>query len=104
MNLTTTITSKAQITIPKLVRERLGLKTGTRIDIFPTLDGAFIGRPKRKSNIMKFAGDLAHLDDGRPWKEIRETTEKLAAQEIASRYERLTGDKNAKLYRIKFDK
>lgn len=81
MNLTTTITSKAQITIPKLVRERLGLKTGTRIDIFPTLDGGFMGRPKRASNIMKFAGDLAHLDDGRSWKEIREEAEKLAVEE-----------------------
>lgn len=81
MQLTTTLTSKAQITIPKLVREELGLKTGTKIDIFPTLDGAFIGRPKRKSNIMKFAGSLAHLDDGRPLKEIREEAERLAVEE-----------------------
>lgn len=81
MNLTTTLTSKAQITIPKLVREGLGLKTGIKIDIFPTLDGAFVGRPKRKSNIMKFAGSLAHLDSGRPWKEIREEAERLAVKE-----------------------
>lgn len=104
MNLTTTITSKAQITIPKLVRESLGLKTGTKIDIFPTPDGGFVGRPKRKSNIMKFAGSLAHLDDGRSWKEIREQTEKLAAQELVSKYESLTRRKNAKLYSIKFNK
>ena len=81
MNLTTTLTSKAQITIPKLVRERLGLETGMKIDIFSTPDGGFVGRPKRKSNIMKFAGALAHLDDGRPWKEIREEAEKLAVEE-----------------------
>lgn len=81
MNLTTVITSKSQITIPKLVREKLGLKKGTKIDIFPMPDGNFVGRPKRKSNIMKFAGDLAHLDDGRPWKEIREDAEKLAVEE-----------------------
>lgn len=104
MNLTTTLTSKAQITIPKPVRERLGLKIGTRIDIFPTLDGGFVGRPKRKSNIMRFAGDLAHLDDGRSWKEIREETEKLAALELVSKYKKLTQRKNAKLYRIKFNK
>ena len=81
MNLTTTLTSKAQITIPKIVREELGLKKGTKIDIFPIPDGSFVGRPKRKSNIMKFAGSLAHLDDGRPWKEIREEAEKLAVEE-----------------------
>lgn len=81
MNLTTTLTSKAQITIPKFVREKLGLKTGTKIDIFPTLDGGFVGKPKRKSNIMKFAGSLAHLDDGRSWKKIREEAEKLAVGE-----------------------
>lgn len=81
MQLTTTLTSKAQITIPKLVREELGLKTGTKIDIFPTLDGSFIGRPKRKSNILKFAGSLAHLDNGRSLKEIRKEAEKLAVEE-----------------------
>ena len=81
MNLTTTLTSKAQITIPKYVREELGLEPGVQIDILPGLDGSFVGKPKRKSNIMKFAGDLAHLDDGRPWKEIREEAEKLAVKE-----------------------
>lgn len=101
MNFTTTLTSKAQVTIPKPVREKLGLKKGTKIDIFPTPDGGFMGRPKRKSNIMKFAGDLAHLDDGRPWKEIREEAEKMAASELVSRYEQLTRNKNAKLFRIK---
>lgn len=86
MNFTTTLTSKSQITIPKPVRERIGLTIGTKIDIFPTLDGGFIGKPKRKSNIMKFAGDLAHLDDGRSWKEIRGEAERLNVEEwIASK-------------------
>lgn len=104
MNLTTTLTSKAQITIPKLVREELGLRVGTKIDIFPIPNGSFVGKPKQKSNIMKFAGDLAHLDDGRPLKEVREETERLAAQELVSKYQKLTKRKNAKLYRIKFNK
>lgn len=101
MNLTTTLTSKAQITIPKLVRKELGLKIGTKIDIFPILDGTFIGRPKRKSNIMQFAGSLAHLDDGKSWKEIREETERIAAQELAYNYEKPAQNKAAKLHRIK---
>lgn len=89
------------MTLPKLVRERLGLRKGVKIDIFPTLDGGFIGQPKRKSNIMQFAGSLAHLDDGRSWKEIRAETEKLAAEEIATGFERLTARQSAQLYRIK---
>lgn len=84
MNFTTTLTTKNQLTLPKLIRDRLGLKTGTKIDIFPTLDGGFIGRPKLKSNILEFAGNLAHLDDGRPWNEIRKEAEELAAREWVS--------------------
>ncbi|OGE14544.1 hypothetical protein A3F00_00785 [Candidatus Daviesbacteria bacterium RIFCSPHIGHO2_12_FULL_37_11] len=84
MNFTTTLTSKNQLTLPKSVRDRLGLKNGAKIDIFPTLDGGFIGRPKLKSNILEFAGNLIHLDDGRSWKEIREEAEKLAAKEWVS--------------------
>ena len=104
MNFTTTLTSKSQITIPKAVRKRLSLRIGTKIDIFPTLDGGFIGKPERKSNILKYAGDLAHLDDDMPWKEIREEAERLEAQEIADRFNRLTTGSLAKLYRIKLKK
>ncbi len=105
MSFTTTLTSKNQFTLPKLVRDKLGLKRGAKIDIFPTLDGSsFIGRPKRKSDILKFAGNLANLDDGKSWQEIREETEKLAAQELVTRFKDLTQSKDAKLYRIKFNK
>ena len=93
MRFTTTTTSKGQLTIPKVVREKLGLKPGTKIDIFPASDGSFVGKPKRKSNFMKFAGSLAHLDDGKSWKEIREETEKLAAQELVLRYGKLATSK-----------
>lgn len=81
MNYTTTLTTKNQLTIPKAVRDKLNLQVGTKIEIYPTFNGEFIGRPKRKSNIMKFAGDLAHLDDGKPWKFIREEAEKLMVED-----------------------
>lgn len=84
MNFTTTLTTKNQFTLPKPVRDKLGLKKGTKIDIFPTLDGGFIGRPRIQSNILEFAGDLAHLDDGRSLKEIRDEAEKLAVGEWIS--------------------
>lgn len=84
MSFTTTLTTKNQFTLPKPVRDKLGLRKGTKIDIFPTLDGGFIGRPKLKSNILEFAGDLAHLDDGRSLKEIRDEAERLTVREWIS--------------------
>lgn len=84
MSFTTTLTTKNQLTLPKLVRDKLGIRKGTKIDIFPTLDGGFIGRPKRQSNILEFAGDLADLDDVRSLKEIRDEAERLAVAEWIS--------------------
>lgn len=81
MNHTTSITSKYQITLPKSVRDKLGLMVGGKITIYPTSDGSFIGIPKRKSKIMEFAGSLKHLDDGRPLNEIREEAQRQAAEE-----------------------
>lgn len=84
MNFTTTLTTKNQLTLPKLVRDRLGVKKGVKFDIYPTLDGGFIGRPRKKSNILEFAGDLAYLDNGQSLKQIREKAEKLAVEEWVS--------------------
>jgi AbrB family looped-hinge helix DNA binding protein len=81
MIFTTTTTSKGQVTIPKKVRDQLGLKKGVKIDIYTTKDG-FTGRPHRESKILEYAGDLAHLDKGEPLSEIREKAQKLAAKEI----------------------
>lgn len=79
MNFTTTVTSKNQITVPKYVRERTGIRTGIKIDMYPTKNG-FVGRIRKYSNIQKFFGDLKHLDDGRPLGEIR-----MRAQEIETK-------------------
>lgn len=44
---TATLTSKGQVTIPAVVRERLRLKTGDRIDFVFASDGEIILKPKR---------------------------------------------------------
>ncbi len=36
-----TVTSKGQITLPKLVRDRLGLATGDRVDFVQGADGSY---------------------------------------------------------------
>jgi AbrB family looped-hinge helix DNA binding protein len=62
MKHTTTVTSKGQITVPVRLRRALGIKQGTRIDIFPMQD-RFVACVHRPSRILEFAGDLAHLAD-----------------------------------------
>ncbi len=85
MNYTTTTTSRGQITIPKTVREKLGIKTGVKIDIYPTQEG-FVGKPQRKSRILELIGTLKHLDKGESFREIREKTQAMAAQEIVEKF------------------
>lgn len=81
MGFTTTLTSKNQFTLPQSVREKLGVKKGVKFDIYPTSDG-FIGRIKRKSKILGFAGDLKNLDDGKSISDIRQESQNLATEEI----------------------
>lgn len=80
MNFTTTLTSKYQLTLPKPVRDKLGVKKGVQFDIYPTQDGGFIGMPRKKIAILAFAGDLARLDDQKPWNEVRSEAERLAVE------------------------
>jgi antitoxin PrlF len=59
----TTMTSKGQLTIPKDVREQLGLKPGTRF--FVTVrDGEVVALPKNKK-LADLAGILGRPPNGR---------------------------------------
>lgn len=53
----TTLTSKGQTTIPKEIRDSLGLKTGDRMTFTLLPDGTVILRAKNKS-ILDLAGML----------------------------------------------
>jgi AbrB family looped-hinge helix DNA binding protein len=49
------ITSKGQVTIPKQVRERLGVEPGDALD-FQFEDGRLEIRPVRRRHLAKFRG------------------------------------------------
>jgi antitoxin PrlF len=57
MTTAATLTSKGQTTIPKKIRDSLGMKPGDRISFTLMPDGTVIMRVKRKS-VMKLAGAL----------------------------------------------
>ena len=53
---TATVTSKGQITLPKDVREGLGLREGDKVDV-EKVDGRYVLRPRNRS-AMELAGIL----------------------------------------------
>jgi len=57
MTTAATLTSKGQTTIPKEIRDGLGMKPGDRISFTLIPDGTVIMRVKRKS-VMELAGVL----------------------------------------------
>lgn len=60
--MSTVVTSKGQVTIPKAVRDRLGIKPGTEVAFEPTEDGRFVivkagrGHAARKSPFARLRG------------------------------------------------
>lgn len=57
MTTAATLTSKGQTTIPKEIRDGLGIKPGDRMTFTLMLDGTVVMRVKRKS-VMDLAGVL----------------------------------------------
>lgn len=54
----TTLTSKGQITVPREIRDRLGLKSGDKMAFTMLSDGTVIMRPKTR-RLLELAGSLA---------------------------------------------
>lgn len=56
--MSTVVTTKGQVTIPKAVRDRLGIRPGTEVEFEPTEDGRFVltkAGPKRAAKKSPFA-------------------------------------------------
>ena len=63
---TSTITSKGQITVPKEVRDRLGVKEGDRLVFRFDESGHLRVEPERGDPLAGFVGILRHLGKGKP--------------------------------------
>ena len=61
-----TLTSKGQVTIPKEVRERLGLREGDRLVFRFDDEGNLLVRPEARSPLGRLPGLLHHLAGERP--------------------------------------
>jgi antitoxin PrlF len=80
---TSTLTSKGQITLPKAVRERLGLRTGDVLELRFDERGQVVLRPVADSAVDRVSGVLRHLARDRPvtLKEMRQAVLRRAREE-----------------------
>jgi len=72
---TATVTSKGQITLPKDVRDGLGLREGDKVD-FEKIDGRYVMRPRNRS-ALELAGVLHQ--PGRKALSVEEMDEAIGA-------------------------
>jgi AbrB family looped-hinge helix DNA binding protein len=63
---TSTLTSKGQVTIPKKIRERLGLRVGTRLEFRIDAQGKLVVEPEVSGRLGRVPGLLHHLAGERP--------------------------------------
>ena len=57
----TTMTSKGQVTVPREIRDRLGLKSGDKMTFTLLSDGTVVMRPKTR-RLADLAGSLTRPD------------------------------------------
>ena len=55
------LTSKGQVTLPKILRDRLGLKAGDNIEFVEGSDGFHLRKCISESPFRKYRGFLTHL-------------------------------------------
>jgi len=83
MMATSTVTSKGQVTIPKEIRERLGLREGDRLIFTFDENGNVSVRAERPVDLDAVQGVLHHLARARPVSvaEMRQAVRRRAAKQ-----------------------
>ncbi len=79
MDLAATVTSKGQITIPKQVRDKLGIAEGDQIVFRVEEHRAVLAKTP---NLLDLAGavDVPAAKRGTPWDEVRQGTRRTRAE------------------------
>jgi AbrB family looped-hinge helix DNA binding protein len=72
-----TLTSKGQVTLPKRIREQLGLVAGSKLDFVVEADGSLRGRPLQRGAEGLFG--LLH-DPGRAASTVEQMNQAIGAQ------------------------
>lgn len=73
--MTTTVTAKGQVTIPKPVRDLLGIVPGSRVDFRRAADGSVVlTRVDNKQHVSRFAKLRGHAGKGLTTDEIMALT------------------------------
>jgi antitoxin PrlF len=73
--MSTTVTTKGQVTIPKAVRDLLGITPGSKVDFHRTADGSvMLVRADRKRPASRFAKFRGHAGKGLSTDEIMALT------------------------------
>jgi AbrB family looped-hinge helix DNA binding protein len=80
-----TLTSKGQVTIPKEVRDRMGLTEGDRLEFVFDEQGRLIVRPETTDPLGRLPGLLKHLAPAQPVsiEEMREAVLRRAREKHA---------------------
>jgi antitoxin PrlF len=73
--MTTTVTAKGQVTIPKAVRDLLGIVPGSRVDFLRAADGSVVlTRVDERQPVSRFAKLRGHAGEGLTTDEIMALT------------------------------
>ncbi len=78
---TSTLTKKGQITIPKAIRDELGLKVNDRVHFVKKGDDILI-KPI-KGNILDLKGAVKSKNLGEDFEQVRKETRKIVAKKAA---------------------
>ncbi|MFO1298199.1 MAG: AbrB/MazE/SpoVT family DNA-binding domain-containing protein [Rubrivivax sp.] len=89
------MTTKGQVTVPREIRDRLGLKSGDKMSFTMLSDGTVVMRPKTR-RLAELAGSLTRpgqpkvaVEDMNPYRAHRARAGKAGRQQRSKRRERL---------------